>query len=92
MTQIRTVALALVVGLAAAGCASKSGGDAAGTKPADSSAAMSCAGCAEKMKSGENFWCDGCKMGMVGGEKVTCAGCYAQKTGGPACPTCSKKN
>lgn len=91
MLQVRSIAFALVVGLAATGCACRTSSHGAGTMPADSAAAMSCPGCAEKMKSGESFWCDGCKMGHVGGEKVACAGCYAAKTGGAACPTCSQK-
>lgn len=64
--------------------------DHTGHMQASGAHAMACPMCS-KGQAGETVWCDHCKAGFVGGEKVSCAGCYAAKTGGPACPMCSKK-
>jgi hypothetical protein len=58
--------------------------------PSNAPAKTACAAC-QQGKSGKTVWCAKCDVGYVDGKKTACKGCFAQKTGGPACPVCSKK-
>ena len=83
-----TLALVLFVGLGGvslSGCKkNKNTSSSATTKAGD------CAGCAKLMADGKG-WCDGCDKGVVDGKAVECYGCYVQKTGGPDCAKCAKR-
>ena len=55
-----------------------------------STSASKCEDCAKMADAGKG-WCDGCDKGMVDGKEVACYGCYVQKTGGPDCAQCAKR-
>ena len=84
----RTIVMLALVMFVAVGGVSLTGCKKAGKKSSTSSS--KCDGCAEMAKAGKG-WCDGCGKGMVDGKEVACYGCYVQKTGGPDCANCAKR-